>query len=269
MDALITYNKIRSYFRSTKQQLNEINFRSEKMLSQQDELKNLSDMVRQQTEEIRIKLDEVAQPKEIDKTKLFTRTDKFNIEWMEKYSIPQSLQFMIDLIPYIQKQNSLLPWNTHLEVLDIGTATGAGANLLGQLNNAELFGTPMKVDAMDIDGSYKRYADAMFPFINYMVEDIFKYNQSKQWDIVICSHCIEHFHDPTEFILEIKRRTRGWALFYAPYNEKNLLKGHLRSITDEFVDKFNPVFKEVITSKAWKHPNDEESKCIIFVLESR
>jgi len=186
------------------------------------------------------------------------------------HSVQQSMQFMIDLLPFIHTLNKDLSWGTELEVLDIGTATGAGANLLAMFNCADFFGTPMKVDAMDVLDRFSEHAKVNFPLINYIVADIFEYNYHRKWDCIICSHCIEHFQDPTDFINELVRRAKLWVLFYAPYMEQDLsFAGHQISITDELVYKFDPYCCEKIISRGWKNYNDEESKCIVFALKGQ
>jgi len=195
-------------------------------------------------------------------------TDEKNLRWV--YSMQQSMQFMIDMLSFIDDLNKDFSMSGELEVLDIGCATGAAANMLAQLNHTSFLGHAVKVDAMDIRDEFESRAEIFFPFINYMVDDIFEYNYHKYYDFIICSHCIEHFVDPTDFMNELIRRARKYVLFYAPYNEKNFITpGHVITITDEFVDSFNPILKQIITSRGWVHPNDDESKCIIFACAGK
>jgi hypothetical protein len=53
---------------------------------------------------------------------LMERIQKVDLEWLEEDSVPQSIQFMIDLIPTIRTLIKDWPtWKT-LSVLDIGAA---------------------------------------------------------------------------------------------------------------------------------------------------
>jgi len=50
--------------------------------------------------------------------------------------------------------------------------------------------------AIDLSGQYKAYADCVFPDLNYIVDEFFEYQPNQQWDLVFCSHTVEHLWDP-------------------------------------------------------------------------
>lgn len=193
---------------------------------------------------------------------------QFDLAWLEGCFIPQSMQFMIDCLPTIRELIQGWPRDRVLEVLDVGTGSGAGANLLATLHRSVFFGVQMKVDALDISSSYKAYADVHFPDINYVVGDLFDLPPDRTWDLIICSHVIEHLADPFPLINEIRRRARHWAVFCAPFEEKNRLEGHLISITARTIERLGiqPLSVKVMTSPGWKHPVDERSEVVVFVL---
>jgi SAM-dependent methyltransferase len=186
--------------------------------------------------------------------------------WLETCSIPQSMQFMIDCLPAIR---ALIAGCEELEVLDVGTASAAGPALLSQLHSGRFFGPHLRIDAIDLIRRYQAYARRAFPLVHYICGDLFQYDPARRWDLVLCSHTIEHLTDPTPLIQHCRQRARKWALFYAPFEEKHLIPGHLRSITRDYVESLNPVRMEVLTSPAWQHPTDPESKTILFVLEGQ
>lgn len=188
--------------------------------------------------------------------------------WLETCSIPQSMQFMVDCLPAIRTLTAGWPWDQVLTAVDVGTATGAGAALLARFYSAGFFGFRMQVDAIDISGQYKAYARAVFPEINYVVGDFFEYEPGKRWDLVHCSHTIEHLWDPWPWIEAVRQRARRWALFYAPFEEQALIPGHRLSFTEELIRQHvDPVHIEVLSSPAWRHPVDPVSKTILFVLK--
>jgi len=191
--------------------------------------------------------------------------------WLETAFIPQSLQFMVDMLPTIRKL--IKGWHRHkiLEVLDVGTGSGAGANFLATLHRSTLFGVQMKVDALDINPAYKRYADLHFKDIKYITGNIFEIDKSRTWDLVICSATVEHIppHLLNGFINELQTRARQWVVIYTSYEEQNLLTDHAISFNKELIDKFKPESVKVSESMAWKHPIDDASKVVTFTLTGK
>src|SRR3546814_14561895 len=56
---------------------------------------------------------------------------------------------------------------------------------------------------------------------------------SNTWDMVICSHVVEHLVNPREFIDKLRDICRGFAFVYTPYNENPRISGHLCTITEK------------------------------------
>ncbi len=189
--------------------------------------------------------------------------------WLETCSIPQSTQFMIDCLPLIRRLLQQANPNESLEVLDVGTASAGGPGLLSSLHSGHFFGPKLQVDAMDVVRRYRGYAQIAFPNVNYLCADLFHYDPQRRWDLVLCSHTIEHILDPLPLIRECQRRARRWALFYAPFDEQTLITGHLRSISESFVQSLSPLHYEVLTSPGWQHPIDPVSRTVLFVLEGQ
>ena len=70
----------------------------------------------------------------------------FKVPRWEGCWIGQTLQFMIDMLPTIRELIREWPREKVLEVFDVGTGSGAGANLLGALYRSPVFGLQMKVE---------------------------------------------------------------------------------------------------------------------------
>ncbi|MBL8212494.1 MAG: class I SAM-dependent methyltransferase, partial [Bryobacterales bacterium] len=145
--------------------------------------------------------------------------------WLETCSIPQSTQFMIDCLPLLRRLLAQASPGETLEVLDVGTASAGGPGLLSNLHSGHFFGPRLQVDAMDVVRRYRGYAQMAFPNVNYLCANLFQYDPQRRWDLVMCSHTIEHIVDPLPLIRECQRRARRWALFYAPFEEQNLITG--------------------------------------------
>ena len=54
-------------------------------------------------------------------------------------------------------------------MLDVGTGTGAGANVLATLHQGRFLGPQLKVDAIELDPHLRGYAEAKFPLITLRI----------------------------------------------------------------------------------------------------
>ena len=201
-------------------------------------------------------------------------TPKYNPKYtlrlvMDRFFM-QERRFMTDCLPTIQRllRGYDLNETRHITFLDVGARTAAGTSLFADLHPPwDLWNkVGVKVDALDLDPRHKKLADYLFPNVNYIVADIFKLDPDRKWNIINCSHTIEHFPDPVPFIEELCRRAIDWVVLYAPYREEAVVKGHHR-IDDDLIDRFNPVSQEIIRSFGWRHVHDEDPCCILFVIE--
>jgi SAM-dependent methyltransferase len=189
---------------------------------------------------------------------------QFTYDYVRQFAAVQTEIFAIDLLPYIHWMLRKLPWNTHLRILDAGCGIGSGAEMLGRLHQTNFLGHSYEVVGIDSSSVSKPHADAFFDHMTYTVGDIFDLEDGS-FDVVICSHVIEHIPDPTDFIKKLQRVATRFALFYCPFEEKNL-RGHVVSITREYVERLEPAFVEVRGSMCWHNPLDEVSRCILFAL---
>jgi hypothetical protein len=46
------------------------------------------------------------------------------------------------------------------------------------------------------------------------------------WEIVMCSHVIEHTKDPIAFARHLQSPASQYVIVYAPYNETDPIAGH-------------------------------------------
>jgi hypothetical protein len=190
-----------------------------------------------------------------------------DLAWLETTLAPQSLQFMIDLLPVIRELIAGWPRDVPLRVLDVGTASGAGANLLGQLYSGPMLGPRMIVDAMELHPWMARYARGKLSFIRkYLVADVRNYWSEEPWDLVICSHTLEHVNDWGEFAAALKRLASRWVLVYTPWKEQHRIPEHVLSIDEPFLELVGAQRQWIIDSPAWYHAVDAEARCVAFVL---
>lgn len=163
--------------------------------------------------------------------------------WYVECACVQGETFMIDMIPYIHWFFHGLPAGIRLKLLDAGCGTGAGTELLGRLHRGSFLRHAYEVVGIDMSDECKNHADLAFDNMTYIIGDVFDI-PDESYDAVICSHAIEHFEDPTDFMEKLRRIARYFALFYCPFEEEKLLEGHLLSIGRDFIEAFNPSFVE-------------------------
>ncbi|MBU8913033.1 MAG: class I SAM-dependent methyltransferase [Spirochaetales bacterium] len=168
---------------------------------------------------------------------------------------------MVDLLPTIRR---LFPSNDiELKVLDVGPRTGAGSALLAQLHDPRSRGKlKMRVTAMDINPRYAKYARYRFPQIDYKVGNIF--DTKETYDLVICSHVIEHMNSALQFVNRLVELARSFVVVACPWKEppERFGTGHIWSVTEEFIDNFDIVDKTVYEGVFYKRG----SELIIFAI---
>ncbi|MFY8150442.1 MAG: class I SAM-dependent methyltransferase [Prochlorococcaceae cyanobacterium] len=177
-------------------------------------------------------------------------------EMAETLMFHQTLTFYMDIVSVIQ---DLLPGYETIRILDVGSRTGAGANLMGFVFSENSYSRiKAEVTALDIEDRFQKYSITKFPWIKeYVVDDIF--NVSSSWDIVVCSHTIEHVYNYTEFINEMRSKTKRYLIVLAPYDEANcklikdipMCEGHINSITHDSIASFSPIIFKIYRSLVW------------------
>lgn len=187
--------------------------------------------------------------------------DKFLID--AKCFDEQSIQYVIDCLPLLNEYCdyiNLPKWSTY-KLLDVGSRTAAGANLMGNLYADWHYGNyQFIVDALDLDTGWVEYAK-LFPYINsYRNDNIFDL-QPDSYDICFCSHVIEHLEDPVAFVNRVTEVSKHFSVFYCPFNEHNPIEGH-RTITEEIIDMCNPIWKKLIKSN---HRWREDLEFVVFI----
>ena len=175
----------------------------------------------------------------------------------------QSIIFYIDCLPFFWEYfvlSSDCIRGSEYSMLDIGSRTGAGANLFGELFFDAMWGSDVKlsVDVTDLDEQWNSYC-MMQPYINRCMNiDIFDM-ENGSYDFVFCSHTIEHLDDPINFIMQATNISRKFAIFYCPYNETNPPECH-KTIGDDIISSANPVYIKHIKSLAYP-----SCDCVLFI----
>ena len=196
------------------------------------------------------------------------RNAKFRFEDFERKWVAQSIQFTIDCIPEIHR--ILLQYYrraSELKLLDVGAGSGAGSNLIAALHSDRMIYSKIHVDAIDYIDKRLLWAKFQYPMINYQVKDLFDL-PSNNWDLVFCSHCLEHIEDPHRFCSKLIDVCTGFAFIYTPYNEIERIQDHLNTFTEEFYHRYNVNRISVFNSMAW-HADKAEDKVMLVTIDCR
>lgn len=146
----------------------------------------------------------------------------------------QSLSFYGDISRFISKR--LVGFET-LSLLDIGPRTGAGLALIRLLHHPAAY-TRLKFDpvyGIDLDPEFQRIAGQEFKDIHPTVGDIFDLPENS-FDVVTCSHTIEHVPDAPAFIKQLEKIARRAVVLACPFEERSPMSdGHINRIDAAFM----------------------------------
>lgn len=161
----------------------------------------------------------------------------------------QSACFYADISQYLDRR---IPGFQQLSLLDVGPRTGSGLALLRLMHHPGAFGR-LKFDpvaGLDIDPSFEAITRIEFPDIHPMTGDLFDI-ASDSWDVVICSHTIEHVEEAEAFVRQLMVVARRYVVIACPFNEKNRIPGHVRTIDYEFFNDLGFDDIHVYPSPQW------------------
>jgi len=115
-------------------------------------------------------------------------------------------------------------------IVDVGCAMGYGTILLGDIFPlAKLYG--IEVNETAVAGGRERFPQITFIHNRDGLID-------GLYDIVISSHCLEHYLDPQELLADLLRISCRYCIVMVPYNEDPPQNKHLCTITENtFPDK--------------------------------
>lgn len=167
-------------------------------------------------------------------------------------SMPQSELFMTEIIPVIHELYFSFPVNKTIEVLDIGPQTFSGTRLLSRTHAPDSFNSlKMKISALDIHDYFLPLKECLCPEVEFFKSDVFDV-KNRSWDLIICSHVIEHVPDPKAFVDQLKKLSRRDVIVACPWNENPITtKGHVNTIDKAFVRSVGARNLKIFTNFMW------------------
>lgn len=162
----------------------------------------------------------------------------------------QSFVFSCEILPTLW---NLYPSGYHrITLLDIGSRTGGGSELIRYMHNPHSF-SRIKIDvtALDIDTGYRDYSRKIFPELKFVYGDIFDPALDRGYDVILCSHTIEHVPKPEIFLEQLQKLAKSWVIVATPFSEANPIPGHVNQMTYEFFEKTGAVSNHVYRSLTW------------------
>lgn len=171
--------------------------------------------------------------------------------FMEK-SGPQSELFMVEIIPVIHKLFFSFPYNKEISVLDVGPQTFTGTALLNRLHAENTFNNlKMKVSAVDIHEKFRLLGEVFCPEVEFIHGNIFDITERK-WDLIICSHVIEHVSDPIIFLRQLQKLANMFVVVACPWSEDPLVTtGHQNTINKDLVRRSGAINLDIFTNFMW------------------
>ncbi len=178
----------------------------------------------------------------------------------------KSMQYMIELLPHIQKVLAPHPQHSTFEILDVGPGSGHGTALLAQLYRRPALGYAARVSALDINDLYAQYISTIAPHVRFIKSDIFDHD--KTYDVVVSSHVIEHVPDPVGFCRRLQQMARLAVFVSAPYNEPaaGITKGHVNIIDEATVAQLGADEVTIMQSASWGPFKDPPYESVIARL---
>ncbi|HHY02506.1 MAG TPA: methyltransferase domain-containing protein [Paracoccus sp.] len=193
----------------------------------------------------------------------FGSAERFEFGWGA-----QTILFAADVLPYIH--DVLLKHYRRqdlLEFLDVGCGGGAAANLMAQLHSSDVVFSRMNIHAIDHVAMREPWIRLNYPRVDFACRDL--YEIEDRYDIVFCSHVIEHVPQVERFVARLAEVCRGFCFIYAPFEERDRIEGHVNTITrDVFAPFGDRVQTHVFRSMGWQ-PAKPETSCILAVIDCR
>lgn len=176
----------------------------------------------------------------------------------------QSIGFAVDLCRVLQEELASTEKQT-MTLLDVGARTAAGSDLIAKVFHPYSWSRlRFKVTAIDNNSTWFPRAAVSLPRLDYRVCDVFDLNE--QFDVVVCSHTLEHTDDPGRLLEKLLSSARRLVVIAAPWKEPvaTRLPYHLYTFDEKFFERYPPTRFESYLSPHWSG-----GECFIAAYDTR
>jgi len=177
--------------------------------------------------------------------------------------IPQSLLFMVEIIPVIHRLYEHIPERVYKSVLEVGPENFAGTELLAHTHAPHSYNRlKLNVSALDITDHFDYLRQLIAPQVEFLITDVFEI-KDRVWDFSIASHVIEHVPDPVAFVRQLQSLSRDFVIIAAPWMEDPIItKSHCNTITKELVREMGARDLNIFTNYSW---GKDREVCIFWL----
>lgn len=129
----------------------------------------------------------------------------------------QSMGFAIDVCRVLWQELEGSE-TRHLTLLDVGARTASGSGLIASVfHPASSSSLTFEVTALDVDPYWYSRAAVSHPNVTYLVGDVM--DHTSIYDVVVCSHTLEHLADPGPVLEQLRSLARRLVVIAAPWRE--------------------------------------------------
>lgn len=182
----------------------------------------------------------------------------------------QSKAFMVALLPFVWRHMLTKEWGSHFRILDVGPGAAFGSELLASMHQSDFLGYRVTIDLIDIDDTYVELIKRCHKSVSTLrIQDI--YDVTDTYDIVICSHVIEHVPEPLAFVRQLQRLATQKVFVLTPFEERADLmsQGHCNRFDQEFLQSFDEDEVQLLESIAWGAFLSPRYKMLLLELEGK
>jgi ubiquinone/menaquinone biosynthesis C-methylase UbiE len=153
-----------------------------------------------------------------------------------------------------------------VKILDVGSRTGIGVDLVAQLYKGPWSNFILDCDVLDIDDGFFDYAKVVCNHVSrFIISDVADID-SDSYDYVIASHVLEHVDDYMSFCNHLKRIAKKNVFISCPYNEFSPINGH-NTITDTILEQIGAVDIDIKKNWWWRNPARPDWSIVMFKLK--